>query len=66
MANPVVKVRPVTEAGRVTSYVVWCETGPCEHVAVERLKASAQTLQRKHAMRHRTERNRTTRTAGGW
>lgn len=64
MANPVVQLRPVTEAGRVTGYVVWCDTGTCQHVAVETLKASAQSLQRKHAFRHRTERNRVVRSAG--
>lgn len=63
MTNPIVKLRPVREAGRITAHVVWCETGDCEYVLVEQLKSSAQSGQRKHAMRHRTERNRTARKA---
>jgi hypothetical protein len=63
LMNPVVKLRPVREAGRITSWVVWCETGDCADVFVEAAKASAQRLQRKHAMRHRADRTKTTRRA---
>lgn len=61
--NPIVKLRPAREAGRITSWVVWCETGDCTDVFVESLKAAAQQRQRKHAMRHRADRTKTTRKA---
>lgn len=61
MANPVVKIRPVIESGRVTGHVVWCSTGDCEHVEVATGKVDAQSRQRKHYYRHRTDRVRLTR-----
>lgn len=57
MANPVVKIRPVRNAGRIIGHVVWCLTGDCEYADTADGKVAAQTKQRAHAYRHRTARN---------